>query len=68
MKVTQGELKRWVSDFYDKEKPFHLKEETKLVMILETKYGYGWVKVVEVATGEKTSVLVRNLEETWRRG
>jgi len=65
MKVTQGQLKRWTSDFYDKEQPSP--EETKLVMILETKYGYGWVKVIEVTTGKQTAVLVRNLEETWRR-
>ena len=57
MKVTQGQLKTLVYGAM----------EPKLVMVMQTKYGYGWVKVIEVATGEKTSVLVRNLEETWRR-
>ncbi len=61
MKVTQGQLKRWVSN------PL-IAQEAKLVMVMQTKYGYGWVKVIEVATGEKISVQIKNLEETWRRG
>ena len=39
--------------------------EPKPVMIMQTKYGYGWVKVVEVATGKEISVQIKNLEETW---
>tara|TARA_A100001515_G_scaffold9043_1_gene7550 strand:- start:974 stop:1153 length:180 start_codon:yes stop_codon:yes gene_type:complete len=58
MKVTQGQLKRWVAPY---------PKESKLVMVMETKYGYGWVKVVEVATGKQTSAQIRNLEETWKR-
>ena len=61
MKVTQGQLKTLVSINRD------LLIDTKLVMVMETKYGYGWVKVVEVATGKQISVQIRNLEETWRR-
>ena len=57
MKVTQGQLKRWV--------PTKL-HKPKLVMVMQTKYGYGWVKVIEVATGEQISVKIKNLEETWR--
>ena len=59
MKVTQGQLKRWV-DWGRLERP-------KLVMVMETKYGYGWVKVVEVATGKQTSAQIRDLEETWKQ-
>ena len=59
MKVTQGQLKRWVD-------PGHL-ERPKLVMVMQTKYGYGWVKVIEVATGEQIRVQIKNLEETWKR-
>ena len=59
MKVTQGQLKRWV--------PKYSAEDPKLVMVMQTKYGYGWVKVVEVATGKEISVQIRNLEETWRQ-
>tara|TARA_R100001440_G_scaffold46378_1_gene66140 strand:+ start:340 stop:519 length:180 start_codon:yes stop_codon:yes gene_type:complete len=58
MKVTQGQLKAWV--------PTEL-HKPKLVMVMETKYGYGWVKVVEVASLSQISVQIRNLEETWRR-
>ena len=58
MKVTQGQLKRWV--------PNPPNVEPKLVMIMQTKYGYGWVKVVVVATGTEMSVQIKNLEETWR--
>ena len=61
MKVTQGQLKTLV---------FHKTAhqiETKLVMVMQTKYGYGWVKVVEVATGKEISVQIRNLEETWKQ-
>ena len=61
MKVTQGQLKTLV--FLN---PLERKE-TKLVMVMQTKYGYGWVKVVEVATGKEISVQIRNLEETWKR-
>ena len=61
MKVTQGQLKTLVSINRD------LLIDTKLVMVMETKYGYGWVKVVEVATGKEISAQIRNLEETWRR-
>jgi len=57
MKVTQGQLKRWV----------HWSHKPKLVMVMQTKYGYGWVKVVEVATGKEISVQIRNLEETWKQ-
>ena len=59
MKVTQGQLKRWVD-------PIHY-QRPKLVMVMQTKYGYGWVKVVEVATGKQTSAQIKNLEETWKR-
>tara|TARA_B100000242_G_scaffold265201_1_gene213233 strand:- start:173 stop:355 length:183 start_codon:yes stop_codon:yes gene_type:complete len=59
MKVTQGQLKRWVPN------PPYV--EPKLVMVMQTKYGYGWVKVVEVATGKEISVQIRNLEETWKQ-
>ena len=58
MKVTQGQLKRWVKR--------HSSRRPKLVMVMQTKYGYGWVKVIEVATGEQISVQIKNLEETWR--
>ena len=61
MKVTQGQLKTLVSINRD------LLIDTKLVMVMETRYGYGWVKVVEVATGKEISAQIRNLEETWRR-
>ena len=61
MKVTQGQLKTLVSINRD------LLIDTKLVMVMETKYGYGWVKVIEVATGKEISAQIRNLEETWRR-
>ena len=61
MKVTQGQLKTLVSINRD------LLIDTKLVMVMETKYGYGWVKVIEVATGKEISVSIRNLEETWKR-
>ena len=60
MKVTQGQLKRWVP------KPIAY-VEPKLVMVMQTKYGYGWVKVVEVATGKQHSVKIMWLEETWRQ-
>ena len=60
MKVTQGQLKRWVD-------PIHY-QRPKLVMVMQTKYGYGWVKVIEVATGKQHSVKIMWLEETWRRG
>ena len=60
MKVTQGQLKRWVPN------PL-IAQEPKLVMVMQTKYGYGWVKVVEVATGKEISVQIKNLEETWKR-
>ena len=60
MKVTQGQLKTWVPN------PL-IAQETKLVMVMQTKYGYGWVKVIEVATGKEISVQIRNLEETWKR-
>jgi hypothetical protein len=62
MKVTQGQLKTLVSLKPDE------RIETKLVMVMQTKYGYGWVKVIEVATGKEISVQIKNLEETWRRG
>ena len=58
MKVTQGQLKRWVAPYPNK---------PKLVMVMQTKYGYGWVKVVVVATGTEMSVQIKNLEETWKR-
>ena len=61
MKVTQGQLKRWVPN------PL-IAQEAKLVMVIQTQYGYGWVKVIEVATGKEISVQIRNLEETWSRG
>ena len=60
MKVTQGQLKRWVPN------PL-IAQEAKLVMVIQTQYGYGWVKVIEVATGKEISVQIRNLEETWKR-
>ena len=59
MKVTQGQLKRWV--------PKYSAEDPKLVMVMQTKYGYGWGKVVEGATGKEISVQIKNLEETWRQ-
>ena len=61
MKVTQGQLKNCVPNML-----MH-RPEPMLVMVLETKYGYGWVKVVEVASLSQISVQIRNLEETWRR-
>lgn len=57
MKVTQGQLKTLISI-----NP----EDRKLVMVMQTKYGYGWVRVVEVATGKIHLVQIRSLEETWR--
>ena len=61
MKVTQGQLKNCVPNML-----MH-RPEPMLVMVLETKYGYGWVKVIEVATGKEISVQIKNLEETWKQ-
>tara|TARA_A200000159_G_scaffold154998_1_gene168371 strand:- start:1737 stop:1907 length:171 start_codon:yes stop_codon:yes gene_type:complete len=54
MKVTAGELKSYKHP---------LDAQPVLVVCIETRYGYGWVNVMEIATGNKRRVKVVRLRE-----
>jgi hypothetical protein len=52
MKITTGELKTYK----------HPQMQTSILVVCkETKYGYGWVSVMEIATGEERRVKVIRL-------